>query len=110
AVHPHRLADDRANLHARVQRAVRVLKDDLDLAAQRDQLPAVELGDVDPVVNDFAGGGFFQPQDAAAHRRLAAATLADQPKRLAAPDRDIDAADCLDVTDMAAGDHPLAHR
>src|SRR5207244_7700795 len=94
----------------RVQRAVWVLEDHLEATAQRDQLAAVELGDVDAVIEDLAGGRLFEPQDAAPHRRLAAAALADQPQGLAAADRQIDAVDRLDVADMAARDHPLGHR
>src|SRR2546430_12840913 len=50
-------------------------------AAQRDQLPAAKLGDIDPVIEDLAFGRLFEAQDAAAHRRLAAAAFADQPDR-----------------------------
>ena len=110
AVHPHRLVKDRADLLARVQRAVGVLKDHLDAAAQRDQFAAPEFGDIDPVIEDLAFGRLFEPQDAAAHRRLAAAAFADQPQGLAAVHREVDAVDRLDVADMAARDHPLGDR
>jgi hypothetical protein len=109
-VHLHRLGDDRADLLARVERAVGVLEDDLDLAAQRYQLAAAKLGNVDAVVKDFAGRRLLQPQDAAAHRGFAAAALANQAQRLAASDRQVDAVDRLDVANMAARDHPLGDR
>ena len=92
------------------ERAVRVLEDHLDAAPQRDQLPAAELGDIDPVIEDLAGGRLFEPQDAAAHRCLAAAAFADQPQGLAAADREIDAVDRLHVADMTARDHPFVDR
>ena len=80
-----RLADDVADLHARVQRAVRVLEDHLDAPAQRQQSVALQLRDVDAVVEDLAGGR--RPAAAsAAGRGLAAAALADQAQRLAAAD------------------------
>ena len=41
-----RLADDRADRHARVQRRVRILEDDLHVARQRAQLVAAQRGDV----------------------------------------------------------------
>ena len=44
----------------------------------------------------------LEPQDAAAGRGLAAAALADQPQRLAAVDREVDAVDRLHVADLAA--------
>ena len=110
AVHHHRLADDRADLLARIERAVRVLEDDLDAAAQGDQFAAVEPGDIDAVIEDFTGGRLFETQDTAAHRRFAAAALADKSEGLAALDRQIDAVDRLHVTDMAARDHSLGDR
>ncbi len=109
-VHHHRLANDRADLLARVQGAVGILEDDLDAAPQRHQLATDELGDVDAVVEDLAGSRLFEPQDAAAHRRLAATALADQPQGFAAADRQIDAVHRLDVPDMAPRDQPLGHR
>ena len=42
AVDPQRLGDDLAHGHARVQRRVRVLEDDLDLAAHRPHVAAAE--------------------------------------------------------------------
>src|SRR5919198_4768132 len=110
AMNPDRLGDDLAVLHAGVQRAVRVLKDDLDAPPQSQQILALHLGDVDAVIDDPPGRRLFEPQNAAARRRLAAAALADQPQRLAAPDRKVDAVDRLDLADLAAGDDPLGDR
>src|SRR5262249_1652078 len=91
AVDAHRLRKDRADFLPWVQRAVRILEDDLDAPAQRYQRAAVEPGDIDAVVEDRACGRFFQPQDAAAHRRLAAARLADEAQCFAAADGEVDA-------------------
>jgi hypothetical protein len=82
----------------------------LDAAPQRHQIPALELGNVDAVVEDRAGGRLFEPQDAASGRRLAAAALADQPQGLAALHREIDAVDGLHLTDFAVDDDPLGDR
>src|SRR5258705_13510948 len=70
AVHHHRLADDRAHLLARIKRAIRVLEDDLDAAAQGDQFAAVEPGDIDAVIEDFTGGRLFPTEEAPAPPRL----------------------------------------
>src|SRR5712671_1158308 len=109
-MHHDRLGDDLADLHARIERAVRVLKDDLDAAPQRQQLLALQLSDVDAVIENFTGGRPLQPKDAPAGRRLAAAALADQPQGLAAADRKIDPVDRLNLTDLAVRDDPLGDR
>ena len=51
-----RLADDVADAHARVERGVRVLEDDLHVAAQRVHLAARRLHDVDALEGDVAAG------------------------------------------------------
>src|SRR5262249_48799252 len=79
------------DLHARIERAVRILEDDLDAAPQRQQLLVLEPGKIEPVIDDLAGGRPLEQQDAAAGRRLAATALADQPQRLAAAQGKIDA-------------------
>ena len=56
-----RVADDRADPAARVQRAVRVLEDHLDLAAVRAHRRRGKLGDVVPVEHDPARGDVVQP-------------------------------------------------
>src|SRR5262249_31714629 len=85
-MHLHRLGDDVAHLHARVERAVRVLEDDLNAAPQRRECGMLELGEIDAVVEDLSCGWPFEQQDAAAGRRFAATALADEPQRLAAAD------------------------
>ncbi len=86
-VHRPALGHDVADGHARVQRAVRVLEDDLDLAAVPLERPAAHLGDVLALVEDRAAGRLLQGDQQLRHRRLAAAGLADQADRLAAAQR-----------------------
>ena len=109
-MHLDRLGDDLANLHARVQRAVRVLEDDLDAPPQLHQFAPFEPGNVDAVIADLAGGRAFEAQDAAPGCGLAAAALADQPQGLAAADAEVDAIDRPDLADPAMGDVPLGDR
>ena len=84
AVDGERVADDRADATARVQRAVRVLEHHLHLAAQRAQLGPRQRADVGAVEHDPARGEVVQPGHAAGQRGLAAAGLPHQPERLAA--------------------------
>ena len=82
-MHIQRLPDNIFDRHARVQRRIRVLEDHLHLLAHvgdvlcRDRL-AVE--------DDLACRRLIEPQNRASDGRLAAAGLADQTQRLAAPD------------------------
>src|SRR5205085_3860890 len=85
AVNHQRLGDDLADLHARVERGIRVLKDDLHFAPQLPQRSRVERQQILPFKVDFASRRLDQAQDAAARRRFAAAGFADQPKGLAVP-------------------------
>ena len=107
---PQRLADDLAGPLARVERGVGVLEDHLHLAPQRPHLPPREAGDLAPVEADRARGRLDQLQDRAAERRLAAARLADQAERLAAPDAEADAVDRADLVDLAVDQEPAPDR
>src|SRR3546814_7448279 len=78
AVDEHRLGYDVADLHARVQRAVRILEDHLHAPPPGDQFPLPQLPQILSLVQDLPRGRPFQLQDAAAGRRLAAAGLADE--------------------------------
>src|SRR5512135_2971042 len=109
-MHLDRFADDVAHLHARIERAVRVLEDDLNASPQRQQILAFHLRNVDAVVQDLAAGRTLQPQDAATRRSLAAAAFAHQAKRLAARHRKVDAVDRLDLAYQLALDDPLGDR
>ena len=92
AVDPQRLRDDLADRHAAGWRTcVRILEDDLHLAADLAHLPTAEAGDVAAVEDDLALGGLRQLQDRAAERGLPAAGLAGGDK-LARADAEIDKA------------------
>src|SRR5215470_20426406 len=101
-----RLADDFADFHAWVERAVRILKDHLNAAAQGQQLLALGPGDIDPVIEDLAGRRTLEPQDAAPGGRLPAAALADEPQGLAAADPKVDSIDGFHLADFALNDDP----
>ena len=103
---PKALADDVADAHPRIERADRVLEDDLHVPAHLLQRRALEGDHVDAVEADLARGRLEQPQQRASERRLAAAGLADEPDRLAAMDVEIDAVDGLQLGDGAL-QHPL---
>ena len=100
------LRDEVADLHAGVERADRVLEDDLHVLShllhpfgrERDEVDAVEL--------DLAGGGLEEPEDRPPEGRLAAAGLADEADRLAAPDIEVDAVDGLPLA-RGALEEPL---
>ena len=97
-----RLADDRADRHARVERGVGVLEDDLHVAARARaarRLPSAR--DVLALEPDLARGRLDQAQDAAPGRRLAAARLADEAERLAGCDLEADAVDRVHPFDLA---------
>ena len=95
-------ADDSADVHARIERGVRVLKDDLDIAAQDAKLIGLQPPDILAIKMDFARGWFDQAQHAAPGGRLAAAGFADQPEGFAALDGEIDAVDSVNAAGLAA--------
>src|SRR5438132_8011690 len=68
-----RLLDDVPRAHARIQRRIGVLEDDLHLAARLAHSPPAEGKDVLAPKPHFAGRRLDQPQHAAPGRRLAAA-------------------------------------
>src|SRR5262249_44328943 len=80
----------------------RVLEDQLHVAALGLQLALRQRRQVGALEEDVAAGRLEQPQDRAAERGLAAAGLADEADRLAAPDGEVDAVDGLDVRDRLA--------
>ena len=111
AVDLERLADDRADGLARVQRRVRVLEDHLHLAPQRQQRAPVRVWRCrTPSIDDRAAGRLEQPRDQARGRGLAAARLADEAERLALVDVERDAVDGLHGADLLLEDDPLADR
>ncbi len=105
------LADDVADRHARVQRRVRVLQDDLDLAAEPAQVARPSSVKMScPLYIDLARRRAFEHHQQLGQRRLAAAGLADQAERLAALQVEGDAVDRLDVADLLLEDDPLGER
>ena len=83
-VHRPALGDDVTGGHPRVQRRVRVLEDDLDLAAVLLERAAAHLRDVPALVEDRPLGRLLQRDQQLRHGRLAAAGLPDQAEGLAA--------------------------
>ena len=71
AVDLERLPQRLLHRHAGVERAVRILKDDLHAAAQRAQRARVQREDVTSFEQHPATGSFLQPQHCTADRRLA---------------------------------------
>src|SRR3546814_5569406 len=78
AVDEHRLGYDVADLHARVQRAVRILENHLHAPPPGDQFSLSQQAQILTFVKDLARGRPLQLQDAAAGGRLAATGLADE--------------------------------
>ena len=102
AVDRQRLADDRADRHARIERGIRVLEDHLDLAPVGEEPAVAERREVGRIaVVHFAGGGPEELDDGPAERRFAAAALADQAERFAAVQVETDVIDGPHVVDRA---------
>src|SRR5262249_22829149 len=99
-----RLAHDVADGHARVERCIRVLEDDLHLAANLAHLAPLQVGDVTAVEDDLPRGGLRELDQGAREGCLATARLAHQPDRLPGIDGQIDAVDGVDVADRALED------
>src|SRR5262245_27125702 len=109
AVHLQRLADNGAGAHARIQRRVWVLEDDLHLLPERPELSLPQPCDVAAAEAQDARRGLDQTQDGAANGGLAAARLAYEPERLAGSDGEAHVVDGIDLADRAP-EQPLAHR
>ena len=109
-VHPQRGADDRAHRVPRVQRAVGVLEDHLDLFAVRQHLLGRQVADLVALELHRARGGVEQPRDEAPGRRLAAARLADQAQRRPRRHLEGDPVDRLHLRDGAPDQARRLHR
>jgi hypothetical protein len=83
AVDLHRLADDVAHRHARVERGHRVLEDDLDARAHSLQRPGRERMDVLALEQDAPCRRPLQREDKPRQRRLARARLAHDAEAFA---------------------------
>src|ERR1700727_2296338 len=99
-----RRATEGADAAPRVQRAVGVLEDHLDLAPHLPQGPGRQVGDVLAVEDDLPAGDGLQPGDAAGQGGLAAAGLAPQPEGLPVADLEADAVDGVHEP-VLAGQH-----
>src|SRR5581483_4783031 len=110
AVDEHRLLDDLPDRHARVERRVRILEDDLHLLAQLAQVVPARRRQLVAHEADGAAGRLQQLQDAVPGRRLAGAGLADEPERLALRDLERDAVDRLHMVDRPLDEQTLPHR
>ena len=100
AMDRQRLPDDVADRHARVERRVGVLEDDLHLFAQLADFLARELLHVAAFEENLAFGRRQKAQHDASRRRLARAGLAHEAQRFALPDRKVDAVDGAHVADV----------
>src|SRR5262249_33763713 len=103
---PKRLADRRADGEPRIQRAVGILEDGLDGASVVAASLTVQRVDVAAAKQDPAPARALEAKHEAGGRRLAAAALADEPQRLAAPEREVHAVDGLHAADRSIQDRP----
>ncbi len=104
AVHFERLADNLADIHARVERSKRILENDLHLAAHQAQLLALQLHQISSVEHDFARGRPIELENGLAGGRFAAAAFAHQPQGLAALDGEANVVDSLHMPHHALED------
>ena len=93
-VHPHRLGDDLAHRHARIERRIGVLEDDLHaLAHRRPSRSRLSSARSTPSKRISPAVGSSSRSTSRPERRLSAARLADQAQRLAALDVERDVVD-----------------
>ena len=102
AIDRERLGDDAPHPHPRVERAERILEDDLHALPGGPELPRGQCDQVTALEADMPGAGLDQSQDEPACRGLAAARLAHQAQRLSARDREAHAVDGARSRDGAA--------
>src|SRR6266849_8338761 len=95
-------ANDRADVHARIERCIRVLKDNLDVAAQDAKLAGLQRPDILAFKMYLAPGRFDQAKHATPGSRFATAGFANQPERFAALDVKIDAVARMGAAGSAA--------
>jgi hypothetical protein len=103
-MHQQRLAHDGAYRDAGVERRVRVLEDDLHLAAIRQHPRRRQAGDVVAGELDRARGRLQQPQHRLAEGGFSGTALADQAQGFAVADRERDVVDGKDVAPGARDD------
>ena len=101
--------EDRPDRHPRVERAVGILKHDLHPPAQGRERRAVGGPHVGAGKPHAAAGRLDEPEDAPAHRRLAAAAFADEAERSSLGDREAHAIHRPHAADLPAHE-ALPHR
>lgn len=101
-----RLAHGGPDGHARVQRGVGVLEDDLHIAPAPSHGGAVQGEEVLPLEEDLAGGGLLEAEDAPTEGGLAGAGLAHEAEGLALLDAEGDAVDGPHVAHGALEEPP----
>ena len=101
-MHPQRLGQDLAHGHARIERGVGILEDDLHVPAQPAQRILAEVGDFLALEAHGARRRVHQAQHQTSGGRLAAARLADQRQRLAAGDLEAHVFDGAHEADLPA--------
>ena len=109
AVHDQRLRDDVADGHPRVERRVRILEDDLHVAAQFPDLASRQFRQLLAHEPHRAARRLDQLEDAVAGCRLPGAGLADEAERLALGDLEADAVDGLDRAHRALEQQAFTH-
>ncbi len=92
-VQPDGFADDVTYIHARVERGIRILEDDLQVPPQLAQLALIELQDRASLIAHIACSRLDQAQQKAAQGGLAAARLTHNGEGLAATDAERHAVD-----------------
>src|SRR6266550_8702727 len=95
-------ANDGADVHARIERCIGVLKDNLDVAAQDAKLAGVQRPDILAFEMYLAPGRFDQAKHATPGGRLTTAGFANQPQGFAALDVKVDTVDRMDAAGLTA--------
>jgi hypothetical protein len=101
-VNRERLADDRTNAHARIERRGRILKNHLHAASSRAKIVSFCREPVLSIKSNFAGIRCDEPQQDARKRRLAAARFADDAESLSRHKRKVDILDGESATGAVA--------
>src|SRR5690606_27313887 len=86
---PQRLGDDSSRRHARIERCIGVLKDDLRIALLAMTLARIEFANVDTVDDDASGRRVEQADRHAPDRGFAAAGFSDEAERAAPLQREV---------------------
>ena len=94
-----RLFDDRADGHARIERRIRILKNDLHVAAHASHVVGAEVEKVRRIERDRSRCRFDETEDTATDGRLPRSRLADEAEGFAARDGEADAVDRFHLRD-----------